>query len=370
MIPNTKTAPSGESAGAKSAQLPNPFTKASKRLTEPFADVSRPLTASAQTLQQIDVPATGYLRSPVLDVHVTGTTGATYNADAPWNILESVQLADVNGQPLVQLSGYDLYLANLLGGYAFHGDPADYPGFVQSATETRFQLRIPVEIVQRNALGSLANMNAAMTYKVKVTLAPIADVYASNGTGATVQIRATAESWSNPQPADLNGVPNSVTPPALGTTQNWSEYVAPVVNGMNTIRFPRVGNTIRNLVFINRDASGDRTDTGIPSELSLLIDGNQWRRNSFTYELQRIHELYGYGAGTRPVGVWVLPLTDDFDGTPGDEVGDYWLPTTGATRLELQGVFSAAGSLTVLTNDILAWADRTAGPGQTLGSAG
>lgn len=360
--------PTGQTEGTAAAVAANSFTKASKRITEPFADITRALSASAQTVPQIDVPANGYLRSIVLDVEVSGTTGATYNDDAPWNVLENVTLSDVNGQPIVMLSGFDLYLANLYGGYVAHADPKDYPGYASSGTGFSFQLRIPVEIVQRNALGCLANLNAAMTYKVKITLAPIASVYASNGTGASLHLRATCESWSNPLAADMFGVPNTTTPPALGTTQNWSEYVAPVTVGQNTIRLPRVGNVIRNLVFVNRDSSGDRTDTGLPSELSLLIDGNQWRRNSFAYELQRMYELYSYGTGDRPAGVWVLPLTDDFDGMPGDELGDYWLQTSGATRLELQGAFSAAGSLTVITNDILAWAAPTAGPGQTLAS--
>lgn len=361
--------PTGQTEGtAAAAVAANSFTKASKRITEPFADVTRQLGASAQTLQQIDVPANGYLRSIVLDVEGTGTTGATYEADAPWNVLESVTLSDVNGQPIVQLSGFELYLANLLGGYVAHSDPKDYPGYTETGSGFSFQLRIPVEIVQRNALGCLANLNAAMTYKIKMSLAPASAVYASNGAGAEVRIRATCESWSNPLATDLNGVPNTVTPPALGTTQNWTAYSHPVTVGQNTIRLPRVGNVIRNLVFVNRDATGARTDSGLPSELSLLVDGNQWRRNSWTYELQRMYELYSYGTGDRPAGVWVLALTDDFDGMPGDELGDYWLQTTGATRLELQGVFSAAGSLHILTNDILAWASPTSGPGQTLAS--
>lgn len=368
MLQQVKTPGSGDNGGTKAAMTPNPFTKASKRLTEPFYDNTIALGASAQQLQQIEVPATGYLRSIVLDVELSGTTGATYNPDAPYNVLEQVQLADVNGQPLVQLSGYDLFLSQLFGGYAFHADPTDYPGYSLGATGARFQLRIPVEIVQRNGLGALPNMNASMLYKIKMSLAPIADVYATSGTGATVRIRATVESWSNPQPQDLNGVPNSVRPPADGTAQNWSEYVSNVVVGLNTIRLPRVGNIIRNLVFVNRDATGARTDTGIPDDLRLMIDGNIWKHNSFAYEQQRIFELYGYGSADRPAGVWVLPLTDDFDGTPGQEIGDLWLATTGATRLELQGTFSAIGSLTVMTNDILAWADSASGPGQTLGA--
>jgi hypothetical protein len=359
-------APTGGSKQEAAAVQPNPFTKASTRVTESFGELTKTLTASAQTLQQIDVPAQGYLADIVVSITVTGTTGATYNADAPWNVFEQITLADVNGTPIVQLTGYDLFLANMFGGYAQNGDPANYPGYTRTATGFTFQLRIPVQIVQRNALGALANMNAAMTYKIKATLAPIASVYATNGTGASATVKFTLEAWANPLAADLNGTPNTMTPPSLGTTQNWSEYVIPTSVGFNTLRFTRVGNVIRNIVFVNRDASGVRTDTGLPADLAIFLDGNQWKRNTLNYELQRIYELYGYNT-ERPAGVWVLCLTDDFDGTPGEEIGDYWLQTTGATRLELQGTFSAIGTLTLLTNDILSW-QQTAGPGQTLGA--
>lgn len=360
-------AENGGSAATTAAVQPNPFTRASKRMTEPLPTLTRALGASAIELPQIDVPPNGYLRDLVLDVVISGTTGATYNADAPWNVIQQLQLTDVNGQALVQLSGYDLYLSQLLGGYAFHGDPADYPGYSTSGTGARFQIRVPIEIVQRNALGSLQNMNAAMTYKLKVTLAPAAVVYATNPSGATVTINGVCNTWMNPLAVDLNGRPNTTTPPQLGITQNWSEYVAPVTNGANTIRMTRVGNIIRNLVFVFRDNSGVRTDSGIPSELALLLDGVQWKRNSFAYEQQRIFEMYGYDSTQRPAGVWVLPFTDDFDGTPGDEIGDYYLQTTGATRLEIQGIFTAAGSLTIITNDLLSFS-ATAGAGQTLGA--
>lgn len=369
MLPTiTKTPPSGGSPATQQALTANPFTKASRRIDEPFVDVSRALSASAQTLQQIDVPATGYLRSLWIFVTLSGTTGATYAADAPWSVLEQVQLSDVNGQSLVQLSGYNLYLANKFGGYAFYGNPDASPTFSSSGTGATFALRVPIEIIQRNALGSLANLNASMTYKLKLTLAPIASVYATNGTGATIRVQGVVESWINPPAADLNGVPNTTVPPQLGTTQNWSEYTTPTNVGMNTLRLPRVGNTIRNLIFVNRNSSGVRTDAGIPSEIAFLQDGVQVKRNLFTYEQQRIFELWGYDSSERPAGVWVFAYNDDFDGTPGDELGDYWLQTSGATRLELQGNFTAAGSLQIITNDILAWSAPTGGQGQTLGA--
>lgn len=364
-----QAAPSGGSTSQKAAVAFNDFTKASRRKTEPFLDTQRALTASAQTLAQVDVPATGYLRSIVLDVEVTGITGATYTAggDSPFSLIEKITLADVNGQSIVDMSGWHLYLANLFGGYSGITDPKSFPQYQANATGIRFQLRIPVEIVQRNALGALVNLNAAMTYKLKMSLAPILDVFTVAPTGTPqVRVRALVESWANPPGSALDGTPNMTTPPGLGTTQNWSEFVHPVTVGQNTVRLPRVGNTIRTLIWEFRDQAGVRSDAAFTNELNLLFDGNSWLRNTLGYERQRIFELYGYTT-QRPAGVWVTCLSDDFDATPGEEMGDYWLQTSGATRLELQAVSAVQGSLTVLTNDILA-SSSTGGSGQTLGS--
>jgi hypothetical protein len=51
-------------------------------------------------------------------------------------------------------------------------------------------------------------------------------------------------------------------------------------------------------------------------------------------------------------GVFVYDFMHEFDGMLGRENRDLWLPTLGSTRLELQGSFGAAGTLTVLTNDV------------------
>jgi hypothetical protein len=49
-------------------------------------------------------------------------------------------------------------------------------------------------------------------------------------------------------------------------------------------------------------------------------------------------------------GVFVYDFMHEFDGELGRENRDLWLPTLGSTRLELQGSFANAGTLTVLTN--------------------
>jgi hypothetical protein len=353
----TAPAPHAAAHSAPAASAAIPFTKASVRKTETFLDETRALKASAVSIPQVDVPATGWLRHLVLTVTCDSGDGATFHDDAPWNIIDSITFRDVNGHPVHTLSGFDLFLANLTGAYTQHSDPRRLPGYKADATGVKFQLRIPLEIIARGALGVLANTNSGMLYKLQIVLAPAADVFASNAPAApSVRITGVVESWSN----------SGVKPPAEGTTQNWSEHVAPLVQGKNTVRFPRVGNAIRNLVLVNRDATGARTDALWPDEVGIFKDGNQWHQAPKAYFDQRAVELYGYDLNL-PVGVLVLPFTDDFDGTPGEEMGDFWIQTTGATRLELQGVFKAAGALEILTNDILAVA-APGGAGATLGA--
>lgn len=366
-------AKAGDHKATAAAVAVNPFTRASKRKTETFLDVTRVLSASSQTLNQVDIPATGYLRHVVLNVTCTGITDAdTLKADAPWSLLDRLTFRDVNGQPLHVLSGFDLFLANLFGAYTQNADPRKTYGYSASTTgnEINFSLRVPIEIIARGALGCLDNTNGQMLYKLAIDLAPIASTFVGETGTPTVRITAVAESWSNPAPADVHGVPNETKPPAMGTTQNWSEQVVPLVNGQNTIRLARVGNAIRNLVLVARDSTGARADNLFPSDLAIYFDGNQWHKAPTDYFRRRMVELYGYAPADLPAGVIVLPFTDDFDGTPGEEMGDFWVQTSGATRAEIQASFpagAAGGSLMILTNDVLAVA-APSGPGQTLGS--
>ena len=362
----TATKPEAATKGTAPANV-NPFTKASKRKTETFLDVSSTLDASAKTLNQIDVPATGWLRHLWLTVEVGAGTGASgLTADAPSSVIESITFRDVNGMPLHVLSGYDLLLANLFGAYTQNADPRKLPGYVATAAGIKFMIRVPIEIIGRGALGCLANSNSGMTYKLSITLAPKAAVYVGASNSPTVRIRGVVESWSSPAATDVRGTPNATRPPAVGVTQNWSEHVKGITVGQNTIRLPRVGNAIRNLVLVSRDVAGVRVDN-FPDELAIFFDGNQWHKAPVDYFRARAHELYGYAAADIPAGVLVIPFTDDFDGTPGEEVGDFWVQTSGATRFEIQGVFPAAGALMVLTNDVLAVA-APSGAGATLGA--
>jgi hypothetical protein len=78
-----------------------PFTAAAHEHQEPaFTRGPTLLTANAQQLDTIDLPAFGFLRHIYLDVTCTGGVGGTLAADAPFNIIQSLTLLDVNGAPL------------------------------------------------------------------------------------------------------------------------------------------------------------------------------------------------------------------------------------------------------------------------------
>lgn len=363
--------------GQQTAVLPTvPFIRASAEHREPAGiDVSRAMTAADQDLGVFDIPAYGYVRSIVLLVQASGGAGAgvTASEDGPFNAIKNIALTEPNGATIAQFnSGYDLYLVDKWGGYRDpHGaDPKASPVYSAVGATTgnfTFLLRVPIEILLRDGLGSLPNQNAAATFKLRVTLSASTTTYGvvPGTTLPTVRVRAFLEAWDQPE-AQSNGQTNQITPPAMNTTQFWSSQQFNVSAGQQTIRLTRVGNYIRNLILVYRRTGTSRvngnTDWPDPTTLYLdtrpldIIEINNWRH--------QMYERTGFGGSlgaTTPAneaaqgldnGVYVYDFAHEFDGTLGRENRDLWLPTLGSTRLELQGIVANAGVLTVLTNDV------------------
>jgi hypothetical protein len=360
------TAQTTQPQNQQAAAMPSvAFIRASNEHIEQVADVSLLMTTAVQTYPNLSIPAYGYLRNVVLHVIATGGVGAaTYTEDGPFNVLQNVVLQEPNGAIISQFnSGYDMFVANKYGGYKAFNDPKARANYAASLTNGNFEfmLRIPLEINERMALGALPNENSAAAFQVRVQLNSQAGVYASGPTTPpTVRVRAWAEEWDQPAQS-TNGVPNEVVPPAMNTTQFWTPQVYPVVTGLNTIRLTRVGNYMRNMVFIYRAATRVLGETNWPDVITLFLDARPlaylqktiWR----SYQYERGGYTYTVGAaidavGTQDSGMFMYDFTHEFDGQYGHEQNDLWLPTLGSTRLEIQGNFGAAGTLTVLTNDI------------------
>jgi len=377
----TAQSQSGQAQAQASAAM-RPFIRAAINHRESCGyDVSTQLSGSVQNLPDILVPAYGYLRAIRLVVTTTGgaaSAAPAFTENGPFNALQNIILQEPNGAQIHNFpDGWWLAMANKYGGYTAYGDPRANGVFSVAATTSpgfSFMLRIPVELNIRDALGSLPNQNSAAQFRVKLNLNNLASIFTGGTftTNPTVRIRAYIEAWDQPEAA-TNGQPNQTTPPAMNTTQFWSVQQFPVNAGTQNVKLTRVGNYIRNLIMVYQNGAGARAaiDAQYPDPATLYYDTRPVDIVDRQEFLGQITERYGYvaaigttiaspgtavpadSAGGRDNGVWPWDFCHEFDGTVGHENRDQWLPTLSSTRLEIGGVWGSAGTLSVMTNDVV-----------------
>lgn len=349
--------PQGRASEAPAPTVP--FVRASQRQTL-FAnvDASRQVATAGAQIGVFELPASGFLRDVALLVTATGGTGAAavYQADAPWSVIEQISLEDPSGRPIYgPTSGYELFVANFTGGYQNQLDPTQWGAFVTPATNGNFTflLYIPVEASMRDGYASLANQDSSAAYRLRITMAPAISIYSTNPTTfPTVRFQAWADLWTQPTAMSLAGQPQQQTPPGSGTIQFWTREVSALVAGRNTVRVRRVGNLFRNMVLIVRDATGVRVAANtLPDPLRVMWDNLTLLDEGRDLRLSKQESFLN--GNPLPAGIYCYSFCDDLDGQSGFELRNALLPTTVATRLEVDGSFAVAGSLTVLINDIL-----------------
>lgn len=355
-----------------------PFMRGATDHAEPFYDTTFTLTAAQQNLGPVDVSAYGFARAVIVQVDiVVAGNGATVVAqeDSPWSAFAELAFQDVNGAPIFgPHSGYECYTHHKYGGFRHQFDPKLAPPGVYTALTTgagatagsgKFAFRINLERSSRDALGALGNMNAAQSYKVRGTVAALLGIWSTVPTGTiTMRVRMTLEAYSQPNATDASNPPRPqmTVPPANQTTGYSSRFQPPTVSGANTIKHTRVGNLIRNLIYINRRTGTSRAN----GETDLATLALQWYVDSrllsnLTIEAIRLRMQEAFSltnaaaeaAGGIDNGVFSLPqFMVDLDGSAGYEMRDGWLPTTQATRLEIALTLPNAGVLTVMTDDV------------------
>jgi hypothetical protein len=391
MAGNAATVQRPAPGGKQAAPKPRPFRIGVQSKDEIDYDVTFTGTTSTQDLPVLNVPPAGFLRGLYIIVETlsgnTGTVSVAFKEDAPFNVLETVTLEDVNSQPIVgPISGHDLYLINKYGGYAFSSDPrnavppayyalsgvgttAASPSTAQGGAYS-FVLRVPVELVQRDGLGSLPNKSGTSMFKLRLRANTTANVYATApGSSWVTRVRVQQVNWWDPPETDLKGRPLAQNPPAVQTTQYWSKQSYPVSAGQSRQGLQRVGFLIRNLVIVLRDTSGTRSgsgDSAFPDPFTLQFEAIQLIVRARIMWLKLMAERFGVsiaevlaggtagtGINARDNGVYVEPFNLDFGLGVGAETRMGYLPTSSASRLEVQGTLgTGAGTLTVLTNDV------------------
>ena len=378
MANGTMTRPATQGAarrnGEQAPQPMRPFVAGTRRIDEPDFDQTVTLTTSSQDLNNYEVSPNGFLRG--LWVLVEGTYSANsatvaLQADAPFSVLSTINFQDTNSQPIVgPLTGYDLYILTKYGGYHFVDDIKN--GSVYSATSGTaatggftIPFYLPVEIVCRDALGSLPNKSASSTFKVDMTIAASTAVYSTAPSVLpSVRVRVTEMGWQDPNATDIRNNPVAQDPPGVQTTQYWSRQTYPLVSGAFDQRLQSIDAYVRSLIFIARDENASRSqgDSEFPDPFTLQYE------NSLIVE-SRIRALWrhwvtthwGYigatadQANARDLGVYPLSWAQDFELKVGNETRYGYLPVSSATNLTIRGTIGGSGtnSYTVLVNKVV-----------------
>ncbi len=343
---------------------PIPFVRAAKRHAEQGATQNNPAPWVA-TQQQFLVPPYGFLSALYMTIAATGGTGSAVaaGADAPWNVASNILLADVNGTPFWNLDGYASYLARKWGGYRLGRSDQSTFGFQAVTTAGLFKVKFGLfQEFGQGARGALPNFDASAAYKCTITYNSPATGTGPNNvytafTGGAPALATTLEALmrSEPASADAFGQPQQTKPPASGSISYWTSQSFQVAAGSNTLLLTRVGNLIRNQILVFRDAGGSRANadsTGVtPTVLEYQWDGSQRYILNVDTLRELAYEYIGYDADA---GVIPLQNTLDNDGIPINESGNEWMQTLGSTKLGLRFASAAAGTLQVITNDIVA----------------
>ena len=366
--PSALAPPASRSPQGQNAKAVVPFIRAAKKHREPFFDQTNALGTA---LSPINIPAYGFLRGVWIRVDASGGAGAASlapTADSPFNCSQFMGLFDVNGAPMYGPFGssYRAFEIQKYGAYHRYLDGRQND-FLAPVTGNQGAFRVwfyvPVELVRRNALGSLANLNAAATYKLQLTLNSSAALYGAGTftTAPTVRVRCWLDAWAQPPATDLLGNMTAQTPIAHGTTQFWSEQVYPIGAGQQTVRLLRVGLYLRMLIVTLLGAAGARdvTDTDWADPVQLFLDGFELVNMSQNLLWTELYTLYNVtpnsteAANARDSGVYVFQFVDDDSSVVGNEERNRYLPTLQSSRLEIRGSFSGAVTgLSVLTNDV------------------
>jgi len=284
------------------------------------------LTSDAQDLGPIDVKAYDYMRSILLMVETTAVgagTAVAFAADGPFNVFAYVRVKQPNGQTMFSVSsGHHLAMVHKHGFTRANTDPraiTNYEAVGGTAPSFRFYLRIPFEVDLRDALGALPNKDAAAPFTLELGLNTINNVFSTAPvTSPTFKVTPVLEAYDQP-PSSLDGLSVDTTPPNMNTLQRWTEQTVTMVAGEFDAKVKKLGNYVRELIFISKSSSLARIDVnGWGDPVQIVLDEDVKDNIPLNLWMNDVYETWGYGgtdggsttapaadtAGGRDTGVW------------------------------------------------------------------
>lgn len=364
-----------------------PFCQASKVGTRLVGSYNPAVSAAPAPVGPIALASSGgYVKRWVLENILTGGAGSgVLQGDAPWNLDSLVTLTEPNNNPVLNLTGYNLYLADIYGGYAMGEDPAKDPDYTATGNNPCIWPYIPIEL-DPTGLGALSDLSSSSGYQLYVLPNPDTTVWSTLPT--TLPSRALnvyAEMWTLPSQADSAGNAQAIVPPRAGTIQMWNQILNIQLSaggGNQEYQLNRMGDRLRTILMVTR-SSGTRNASVFPTPFRLEWDDVILRNMSPQYVRKLMYEKTLSQVGTQPVGVFGLFFNEGISRYVGGNGASSWLPTVVDTRFAMSGNFSAATAPTLdwVVNDVsyapLGAVERTSvgpsgpgfHPGSTVGTA-
>lgn len=366
-----------------------PFRRATTfRTTQVISSAYTNVGVAANSFDVV-IEGSGFIYALDLETAVTTAGNAAavaYGEDAPWSTFGSVVFRDVNGE-LVNLTGFNLRLANIYGGWNtgnifdnFTAPPVTASfltkdpqvGFMTSGAggtggSYRFHLYVPVGLNRRSLWGILGNQDRAQKYSLRTDLISAAatatgpnSIYTTapttQGTGV---VNRMYENYAVPAPADANGHKQQQIPDKFGIINFLTQSTNPSApQGGGTINhfLPRLGNTIRFMTLVLR-SNGTRAtaETNIPTRIQFNLGDTPIFVETPSYRRMLMFERYHQDA---PQGVFNYDAITDFNWSAGYELGDDYFWTSGLVNAQFQiayptGFGSTNNSLIVVTGDML-----------------
>ena len=317
--------------GATSAG--NPFQVA----TNLYAEKNRQpafsgLIAPGQQPFGFAVNAGNFMRSVRMLIRTTtpGVAGTALGADGVFNILTNLSMSNVDGSEILYaMNGWTHSQASKYF-RPWDNDPFtayDYSTAVNSPAGT---LVLKPEI--RWTAGCLANTDSRSQYNVQGYINTLAAVGAGYTTAPTISVTPYLDAYAQPDPTDLQGVPNQVIPPGVNLQYKRRHQLNTGLSGAggnNIIPMAMTGNALRGVFLVFRDSTGARQD-GLSDPVSWRIDNRNLGKFSPDIIFQWMQDHYSdWAQSPRATGVYVFPRFL----LPGQLTGTGWLYTSNATQM-------------------------------------
>lgn len=328
----------------------NPFWQASNLYAEKITSVTA-TPGAATSAYFSNVNPGNFLRGVRFLVRSDGTGTGVPTADNPGITFQNLDLQNVDGGEIIYpMNGYS-HLQSQRYFRPWNLDPTLAYSYSRSANPS-LDLFIEPEI--RLTAGVLSNTDARSLYKYNWTLNTATSI--TSGTAPAITVTTYMDAWGQPDPQDLEGVPNQALPPGLALQTKRRHQAGVTLNGSGTdniFQLVNMGNALRGIIAVVRDSNGVRQD-GLTDPIRWTQDNRNLGVFSPDQLFQWMDEQYsGYQLGGRPQGVYVFPRFYN----PGEYTGQGWLYTNNATALKFEtatasGLASGTGTVEFITDEV------------------